>query len=450
MLQTIRRGRSWLIRLSRCVLTLAWLGVAPGLNPTTTALSTPQKRSSTRQALSSTSSASGAVFAYFFDLTGDFDKIALATGEEAAHGQIPPAVGIVEPFQPSGFDGCVFCGARYDRSLGRLYTVTARQARTSEDGTKHHQIAVLELPEMQAAGAIDMGKQAPSAILVRPDGKELLVSYQSELGNQKSNIMSFNLSFYSTPTLKLLRTIHETTTTDAYAAGAVVKAYFSEKAYFGPRGTTIYDQFDRTAFAGDKMSKDEVNPFELLAESGDKRLEPYRQTNLETKRSYFAVGYADSAAGKVLMALNAGKNAPQAVLTVDLDTHSLSPVIKVAQVTVDTAHLTPDGRQILFEESELRHPPGAKLDEPQQAIFRTGRLLIFNTATGEKVREIRSSEVKGFDSRLLCISPDDGLAFFAARGHLFGVNLVAGTVSQERTIPEFVFDRWTQCVLADR
>jgi hypothetical protein len=141
---------------------------------------------------------------------------------------------------------------------------------------------------------------------------------------------------------------------------------------------------------------------------------------------------------------------PRGLIVINLDSQTLSPVVKVAQAVVPASHLTPDGTEIVIEDSELRHPPGAKPDEPQQALFKTGRLIVFNEATGEKVREVAASEIAGFDSRLVCFSPDGRVGFFARQGHLFDVNLVAGTVSQDSTNPAFVFDQWTQCVMADR
>jgi hypothetical protein len=449
MLQNIRRVRCWLLPLRQCLSVVALLSVVRAQSPAKPTLPADQGRPDAKQSLAASGAASAIKFAYFFDLTGDFEKIALATGEEVAHGQIPPAVGIVDPFQQSGFDGCVFCGARYDGRLGRLYAVMAKEASTSEDDTKPFAIVALDLPQMKVAASVDIGMAQP-VVLLTPDGQTLLASYQLSSKDAKSNELSFDLSVYSAPSLKLLQTIRESTTIAAYTGGAVIKAKLSEQAYFGADSKTIYDEFSKSELAGDKITREEINPSELLAKSQDKLLEPFRLVNPQTKASFFFVNYADSEAGKALVALNAGKNAPQAVLTIDLNTKSLSPAIGVAQVTVSTAHLTPDGKQILFENSELRHPTGAKPDEPQEAIFKTGTLLIFNTATGEKVREIKASDISGFDSHLVCISSDDRLAFFAHAGHLFGVDLVAGTVSRERTRPGFVFDQWTQCVLADR
>jgi hypothetical protein len=441
----IGRVPAYLFALSKSILPVTLLSVALAQSSPAPSPAPLPKVSVAAPAVSA--SASGAAFVYFFDLTGDYERIALATGEEVAHGQIPAAAGVVEPLQQSGFDGCIFCEARYDRNLGLLYAVIAKEARISDEGTKHFAIVALALPQMTTSASKSSGVAEP-VVLLTPDGRRLLASYQLNSTDDKAKKMSFALSIYRAPTLKLLRTIHQTTTPAAYLAGAGVKAKLSEQAYFGPDGKTIYDQLSRSELVGYKITKGEIDPSELLAKSGDRLLEPFRDP--QTKAYSFAVSYADSAAGKALVAINAGKNAPQGVLTVDLDTRSLSPVIRVAQVTVSTAHLTPDGRQILIEEFELRHPAGAKPDEPQQAIFKTGKLLIFNAATGEKVREIVASDVSGFDSRLLCISPDGGLAFFAHTSHLFGVNLVAGTVSQVHTSPGFVFDRWTECVLADR
>jgi hypothetical protein len=453
MRRVIRKLRSWLL----CFLVVCWVfsytsscePLSPGVAQSVAKTAQPARQEQpAAKPTPATAIALRDGFAYFFDLTGDYEKIAVATGKEEAHGQIPAAAKVVQPFQTSGFDGCVFCGARYDRRSGRLYAVMAKQASGSEDAANHFEVVAVGLPRMQTLARIDVSFADP-VVLLAPLGNRLLASYQLNAGNS-GNQLSFGLSILDAPALKLLRTLRETTTIDAYTSGNGVKTNFSDQAYFGTDGKTIYDHFSRTTLDGDQLSKEIIDPVSVLVKSGDKSLEPFALVDLRTKAPTFDVTYIDSAAGKVLVALNAGRNSPQGLIVINLDSQTHSPVVKVAQTVVPASHLTPDGTQIVIEDSELRHPPGAKPDEPQQALFKTGRLIVFNGATGEKVREVAASEISGFDSRLVCFSPDGRAVFFAHQGHLFDVNLVAGTVSQESTNPAFVFNQWTQCVMADR
>ncbi len=395
-------------------------------------------------------SASGAGFAYFFDLAGDYEKIASATGEEAGQGTIPPGKAEeVASLRQSGFDGCILCGARYDRISGRLYAVMAPDPSHSQGVARNFKVIAIDLPQMKVSGSLPVSNAEP-VVLVTPEGDRLLASYQADPAGANASSLRFALSIYSAPALKLVRTLRETSKISDFLAGGAEKGSFSDQAYFGPDGKTIYDRFSKIQLIGDKLGRATIDPSQTLAKSGDKRLEPFELVDARTKAISFAVGYADAAAGKTLVTLNAGRSGPEGMVVLNLDTLAVSAVVRAGLITVSTAHLTPDGGQILEEETELRHPPEAKPDEPQQALFKTGKLLLFNATTGEEIREIPASALSGFDSRLLCLTPGSGLAFFAQHGHLFGVNLVSGTVSQERTGSPLVFDRWTRCVAADR
>ena len=390
-------------------------------------------------------------YAYFFDLTGDFEKIDLASRKEAAHRQIPAAAKIVDPFQTSGVDGCVFCGARYDRKFGRFYLVMAKQADDSDttaNSADNFEIVAVAPPGMQTITRSDVSFAVPT-ILVNPEGTRVLASYQLTPDASTAGQLSYGLSIFRAPELKLVRADKESTTTEAFTAGYVFKSRFSEHACFGPDGS-IYDQFSRSTFADDQLSKAEIDPVALLVKSGEKMLAPFALVDVTSKAKTFEVTYVDLAAGQVLAALNASGKGPQALIVIDLKTQSTSSPMKVSQVTVPATHLTPDGEQIVIEESELRHRERAKADEPQEALFKTGKVAIFNVATGAKIREISAPKISGFDSSLLCMSGDAKSAFFAHEHHLFVVDLMTETTLEVPAQPQFVFDKWTKCVMADR
>jgi len=387
-------------------------------------------------------------YSYFFDLAGDYEKIGIA-GKEVAHGQLPSAATVVQPFPTSGFEGCVFCGARYDRTSGRLYVVMAKQASGSNDASDNFEVVAVRLPGMEASLRADVSFSEP-IVLVSLDGSRLLASYELSSSDKKQDELGFGVSIFSASTLKLLGKIRETTTRDAYLAGYVVNATFSDQAYFSPDGKTIYDHFFQIKFDGQKLSREEVDPVALLVKSVDKSLGPYALVDTQTKAPTFDVTALDSAAGRILVALNVGRDSPQALMIINLENQTFSPPIKVGKAIVPATHLTPDGKQIVIEESEVRHRNGAKPDEPQEALFKTGRLTILDAATSAKPREIAAPEISGFDTHLLCISSNGGAAFFSHDGHLYRVDLPAGTESQVHTQPQFVFDQWTKCVMADR
>lgn len=201
-------------------------------------------------------------------------------------------------------------------------------------------------------------------------------------------------------------------------------------------------------FSGDSISKSAVDPFRLLTDSANKQLEPYRQPGPRGGKPYFAVDYADAAAGKILVTLNAVKKARQAALTIDSGTHELSPPIEFPQLTVHTVHLMPDARQVLvegFDWREVKRPePASGTAESQPSIFRTGYFFTFSTDSGKQIREFRAKGLSGSNSRLICMTADGKLAFYAVDGRLYALHLRAGAVAQVRTSPGFRFDQFTK------
>lgn len=404
----------------------------------------PQQRTEKNEVVNNKKSG----YAYFFDLTGDFEKIDLGTRKEAAHGQIPAAAQLVKPFQTSGVDGCVLCGVRYDRSTGRFYVVMAKPSDSSDNRGDNFEIVAADPSNMHTVTRADVSFAVP-VILVNPEAKRVLASYQLNPDAPAAGQLSYGMSIFRAPELKLVRTDKESTTADAVVAGYLFKIKFSEQAYVGTDGS-IYDQFSRSTFTHDQLKRVETDAVALFVKSGDKALAPFALVDLTTKGKTFEVTYIDSAAGKVLAGLNASGKGLQGLIVIDLKTKAVSTAIKVQQVTVPATHLTPDAKQIVVEESELRHREGAKPDETPEALYQTGKLTIFRTATAERIREIAAPQTAGFDSQLICMSADAKNAFFAHEHHLFVVDLIAGTSSEVRTQPEFVFDKWARCVMADR
>ena len=172
-------------------------GVSSGLFPCAIALAS-EKHSSTSETKISASQpgqrpAANVEFVYFFDLVGGFVKVNPASEEEVAHGQIAAAREVIAD-QPN-FDGCIFCNVRSSRSTQRLYAVVAKEARVSEAGTKHYLIVALDSADVGQAASAGIGESLadPPAILVRPDGKRLLASFQTETSNQPADNLRFAL-----------------------------------------------------------------------------------------------------------------------------------------------------------------------------------------------------------------------------------------------------------------
>ena len=387
-------------------------------------------------------------YAYFFNLTGDYEKIELDSKKETDHGQVPVAAKIVSPFQTSGFNGCIFCSVRYDKRYGRFYIVLAKHVGDPASSGNSFEVVSIAPPRMYTAMRADVSYTTPN-IMVNLEGSRVLASYQINPSDVSDGQLAFGLSIFNAPALKLIRADKESTTTEAFANGYMFKLQFSESAYFGEDGS-IYDQFSRSMLVNDQLQKTTIDPVALLVRSGGKALAPFALVDVNSKSSTFEVGYVDSAAGKTLVALNASGKGPQALIVIDLKSKELSAPIKVSDLTIPATHLTADGKQILIEESELRHREDAKADEPQEALVKTGKLTILNLTGSQKPREVSAPKISGSDARFMCTSADGKNAFFAHAGHLFAIDLVKGTTLDVATQPQFAFDQWTKCAMADR
>ena len=417
-------------------------------NPCALSAQSPPKPSAHKRSVKRHASDKQKSYAYFFNLTGDFEKIELGTKKEVDHGQVPVAAKIVRPFQTSGFDGCIFCSVRYDKRYGRFYVVMAKHVDDSGNGGDNFEVVSVAPPRMYTAMRADVSATTPN-ILVSPDGSRVLASYQINFRDTPDGQLAFGLSIFNAPALKLLRADKESTTTEAFANGYVFKLLLSGQAYFGEDGS-IYDQFSRAMLVNDQLQKTTIDPVALLVRSGGKALAPFALVDVNTKASTFEVSYVDSTAGKTLAALNASGKGPQALIVIDLKSKGLSAPIKVSNLAIPATHLIADGTQILVEESELRHREDAKPDEPQDALFKTGKLTIFNVVGSNKPREVSSPKPSGSDSRLICTSADGKTALFTHDAHLFAIDLIKGTTLDVGTQPQFAFDQWTKCVMADR
>lgn len=384
-------------------------------------------------------------FIYFFDAAGDFIKIGMPSETEVAHGQIAAAQEVAAAHP--NFDGCILCDIHTSPSTHLLYAVIANGGPASGDQANNYRIVALEdsqLKQIASSGPSEPPADA-YAILITPDGKQMLASYQAsspdQSANQSTDQLTFALSIYDLSSLKQLKTLHEETTTAAFTAGTPVNLSFTKQAYFGPQ-RKIYDRFDTIAYDEQKLSKSTFDPFELLAGSPSKQLQAYASPATNGGRPYFAVDYADATSGKILVTLNAGKSGPEALLAIDAQTHTLSPPIPFPQLTVHTIHLTPDAGQVLVEEFTWRKNPSAG-SESSPDIDRTGRYFVFDTSSGKELHQFATKELLGFQPAFLCISPDGELAFYTLNHGLYSLDLRTGSVTRIHANAGFRFDKWT-------
>lgn len=379
---------------------------------------------------------SGERYVYFFDLAGHYEKVDVSTGIEVAHGQIAAARELTD--QVANFDGCIVCAVRYGPETHRLYAVLANSPRLAADGSNSYRIVSLSDADLNQVAATSENLPAAPNILVTSDGSQLLASYQINSPEQKQSETSFALQIYDLPELKLAKTLHESTKTDAMASGAQVNIAFSHGAYPWTGGE-IVDHFDVISRNGEEFRKSTLNPYELLARVSDGSLMGYRQKGASEGQGFYSVDFADSEAGKILVTLNAGKSGPQGAVVIDALTHTLSSPIALAGVTVNTVQLTPDAKRVLMEQFTWEKPEGAASPDMNW----TGKFFVFDSRNGKQLLTISAEELKGRKITFLGMNGDGNAVYFAKQGELYLLNIDSRHARKIATHGDFKFDGWT-------
>ncbi len=388
-------------------------------------------------------------YVYLINCSGEYLKLDAVGRQSITRGMLSDVIGAKQRSTSLVANGCFSSDLQYDSNAERLYAVLSKTPKVAEDGGRRFQVAVYQLPELKVVGTIELTQPLVTApaILLTPDGRNLLVSLQVQGSERDDSSVSKAIAVYDTKALKVLKTIREASAEGSNLAGAMISASFSEKAYYGPDGKTIYDNGSRTKITSDMIIKDIPNPLSLLPEQQRSKLRSYEEVDPITGKPWLRYNYVSSAKGKVVLGVTDRAEKKSAFWWVDLTESRTSPLI---ETSLAIAHLAPDGRMILFEEIEWREEQVSyNENEKRRSIYKTGSFMIIDALSGERVSEFRHKELAGFWSRLACITPDASSSIYSTRDGLYWVSLKAGE-NPIKVKSGFATDQWTQCIFTSR
>ncbi|RMG46481.1 MAG: hypothetical protein D6723_16985 [Acidobacteria bacterium] len=340
-------------------------------------------------------------YAYFFDIFGKFIKVEISTSQVVAHGSLMEIKGVRE-FLPNWRGKCETCRVRYDPKLHRLYVLTYLDFHPLSE-TMALRILALEFPSFRLIGKVDIGKVKIGDVgfLITPDGRHLLISYEIPSQGQS---WTFVKETYNTRNLERVELKQEVIPRIPYDPVALARARFSHKAYFAPDGTTIYD--GEYAIQGERVTR---------------RSKPRLPAEVER----FV------------------KENP------DFSRH---PPVWLGE----------NGHRMLLWETKSRQRTRKLLDESMGKSkeekytieYATGRLALYDTLVGKKVRLWRVEELEGDAPQLIAVTPNGQLVYFAKsvderHAELYAVDLTMK--GRPVRLPLFGLDIYnTSCFFADQ
>lgn len=343
-------------------------------------------------------SQSNSSYAYVGDGLGRFLKIRLENSHLVGVVQLDDVLSLTQSIRP---DSCLVCQARYVAQTHRAFVLVAREARLSADSTRHYDIAVFEIPSFKEIGRIHLSEPlaASPSLVLSPDGKSMLVSYQVSGGP--------NIAVYDAVSLRRLADLNSSVLSPDTATSAL---YFDQRATLSVDGM-IRDGYNTARISDNQVSLSSSNPYELLFSSPEK-FQGYLIAG------HIELGLADFAGDQLLLTLNAGLKAPQGVVVVDIRTKNVSDVIPLERISVSSAHLSPDAKRIIVEE----------LDPTARRATRTGVLRIFDLA-GKCEGTIDIGLLRGPASPFIGVSPSGRIALYATGKKLLLVDLITREVT---------------------
>ncbi len=197
------------------------------------------------------------------------------------------------------------------------------------------------------------------------------------------------------------------------AGRLAVAAPLSFDAYSAGGGRLV---FDRERVLEIREGKLEPVGFELAKTLGPqtiKRLEagmeipPLQPASAE---SVLGSGVAGSRAGRLLLFYANHPATRGLLLAVEPLKGAVGTVIETPLTNRESVHLMPDGKSILVEVIEARMDESAG----RPKAYKTGRLIVYDAASGARRSEVANEALAGFTSHPLCFHPEGKTLLYVA------------------------------------
>jgi len=285
-----------------------------------------------------------------------------------------------------------------DTSNKRLYfaaptTEPGDEPESDEDGSGRGPFAVwaIDLETMKVLKKSDVAA-TPGSMILTSDGKQLLVSY---------DMSPFTVDTYDTATFAKISSVKN---------GGVnqLDTYFMPGSYFLPDGKFIISggpsaDFRIRVTAG-RFRQEAVDPRAQLAAAEKQKLSEFAKTEPDGQKLLVCTPVS-SRNGKTLVFVLNEAMTKTGFWTVDMITGSASAATVTDRYAA--AQLIGLGEEFAAFEGQASLAPGKAFE-----FARSGRVIIYDSATGKRLREFNKPELAGAGA-VLCLSPAGWQAVYA-------------------------------------
>ena len=285
-----------------------------------------------------------------------------------------------------------------DTANKRLYfaaptTEPGDEPESDEDGSGRGPFAVwaVDLETMKLLRKLDV-PATPGSIILTSDGKQLLVSY---------DMSPFTVDTFDTATFAKISSVKN-------AGVNQLDTYFMPGSYFLPDGKFIISggvgaDFRIRVTAG-RFRQEAVDPRAQLAAAEKQKLSEFAKTEPDGQKLLVCTPVS-SRNGKTLVFVLNDAMTKTGFWTVDMVTGSASSATITDHYAA--AQLIGSGEEFAAFEGQASQAPGGAFE-----FARSGRVVIYDSATGKRLREFNKPELAGAGA-VLCLSPDGWQAAYA-------------------------------------
>jgi len=264
---------------------------------------------------------------------------------------------------------------------------------SDEDGSGRGPFAVwaVDLETMKLLRKLDV-PATPGSMILTSDGKRLLVSY---------DMSPFTVDTFDTATFAKISSVKN-------AGVNQLDTYFMPGSYFLPDGKFIISggvgaDFRIRVTAG-RFRQEAVDPRAQLAAAEKQKLNEFAKTEPDGQILLVCTPVS-SRNGKTLVFVLNDAMTKTGFWTVDMVTGSASSATITDHYAA--AQLIGSGEEFAAFEGQASQAPGGAFE-----FARSGRVVIYDSATGKRLREFNKPELAGAGA-VLCLSPDGWQAAYA-------------------------------------
>ena len=384
---------------------------------------------------------SGSPIAYVFDCAGEYHRIDLGRGSAKE--------GIVRDLPTSGssrFDGCRIDAAKWDSAAGYLYVITPTTATVDAEGHQSYELISFSLPSLTVLGREELphALQESPSLLLDEKHDQVVVAYT--LPGVDPTGTHGVITRYARATLQNEGSLN----TPEIRGQAVLNLSSSvgSKAYIDSMGRIVANN---SILDQNGIATQTVSGYSLLGDSIRQQFRGLRRPGA-TGQPFLDIAFADSGNDQLLFTINWDTFSDQSpmgggLLVYNINTGKVTASWSTpyrqapfdGSIGTPTVHLTPDGKVAIVEEYDWRQSDlsfgGTSSGD---ARFKTGVLVFYDASSGSLIRTIQLNPVPGYFGRVLGVSADSAIVYYASDQNIYAVEVASGETQVFRLPKEFL------------